>query len=98
MSRRTIERDVWPALAGQGFELRAPHAAWRHWHGGVDAVHVVWQRDDGVLLLVGAQCDAVPRRQRLGSGRAAPRAPALHVWRRYAPAPARADAIDRDLW
>jgi hypothetical protein len=96
--RTTIERAVWPALADAGFELQAPHAAWRHWHGGVDAVHVRWERDDGFLLVAGVQFDAVPHRQRLRSGRAAPRAAELHVWRRYAPAPVRADAIDRDLW
>ena len=99
VARRTaIERDVWPALAEAGFELRAPHGAWRHWHGGVDAVHVLWERDDGFLLVAGVQFDAVPHRQRLRSGRAAPRVDELHVWRRYAPAPAGGDAVDRDLW
>jgi hypothetical protein len=99
VARRTaLEREVWPALAEAGFELRAPHAVWRHWHGGVDTVHVLWERDDAFLLVAGAQFDAVPHRQRLRSGRAAPRAADLHVWRRYAPAPIRADAIDRDLW
>ncbi|HSP72027.1 MAG TPA: hypothetical protein VLN26_06635 [Gaiellaceae bacterium] len=28
-----------------GFELFAPHAAWRHWDGGVDALHILWEND-----------------------------------------------------
>jgi hypothetical protein len=98
VSRRTIERDVWPALAVRGFELHAPHAAWRHWHGGVDAVHVLWERDDAFRVVVGVQFDAIPHPQRLRAGRRAPTARELHARRAYAPGAAHADAIDRDLW
>src|SRR5512142_2301561 len=62
MRQRTVERDVWPVLGELGFELFAPHAAWRHWDGGVDALHVVWER--------GA---ARPRRTARALGRAVPR-------------------------
>jgi hypothetical protein len=98
MSRRTIEHQVWPALEALGFELTAPHAAWRHWHGGVDAVHVLWERDDAFRLVVGVQFDAVPHRQRLRGGRRAPTAAELHAFRTYVPGPAHADALDRELW
>jgi hypothetical protein len=98
MSRRTIEHQVWPALGELGFELTAPHAAWRHWHAGVDAVHVLWERDDAFRLVVGVQFDAVPHRQRLRGGRRAPTAAELHALRSYVPGPAHADPLDRELW
>jgi hypothetical protein len=98
VSRRSIERQVWPALEEAGFELLAPHAAWRHWHGGVDAVHVLWERDDAFRLVAGVQFDAVPHRPRLRSGRSAPQAAELHIVRAYPPGLAYADAIDRELW
>jgi len=98
MSRRTIEREVWPTLAELGFELRAPHAAWRHWHGGVDAVHVLWERDDAFRVVAGVQFDAVPHRQRLRGGRRAPTADELHALRTYVPGRAHADDLDRELW
>jgi hypothetical protein len=98
VSRRSIERQVWPALEEAGFELLAPHAAWRHWHGGVDAVHVLWERDDAFRLVTGVQFDAVPHRQRLRGGRSAPLDGDLHVVRAYAPGATYADALDRELW
>jgi hypothetical protein len=98
MARRTIERDVWPALAAAGFELLAPHAAWRHWRGGVDAVHVLWERDDAFRVVAGVQFDAVPHRHRQRQGRRAPADAELHAWRTYVPGPAHADPLDRELW
>jgi hypothetical protein len=98
MSRRTVEREVWPGLAALGFELTAPHAAWRHWSAGVDAVHVLWERDDAFRLVVGVQFDAVPHRHRQRSGRRAPAAGELHAVRTYVPGPAHADPLDRELW
>jgi hypothetical protein len=98
MARRSIEREVWPELARAGFELQAPHAAWRHWHGGVDAIHVLWERDDAFRLVAGVQFDAVPHGRRIRSGRSAPAAEGLHVSRPYAPGPALADPLDRELW
>lgn len=95
-----MEREVWPALAELGFELHAPHAAWRHWAGGVDALHVVWERDDAFRLVAGCHFFAVPlgRTPRTRDGRLAPALAQLHVMRAYAPGPARADALDRELW
>jgi hypothetical protein len=100
MSRRSIERQVWPVLEEEGFELLAPHAAWRHWHGGVDAVHVLWERDDAFRLVAGVQFDAVPHpgRPRVRAGRSAPAADELHVRRAYVPGAGYADALDRELW
>lgn len=100
MRLRTVERDVWPALAAAGFGLFAPHAAWRHWHGGVDAVHVRWERDDAFRLVVGVWFHAVPaaRAPREREGRLAPSPAQLHVTRAYAPGPSRADPLDRELW
>jgi hypothetical protein len=100
MSRRSIERQVWPVLKEVGFELHAPHAAWRHWHGGVDAIHVLWERDDAFRFVAGVQFDAVPLagRQRLREGRHAPAAEQLHAVRPYVAGPAHADPLDRELW
>jgi hypothetical protein len=97
---RSLEREVWPVLAAAGFELEAPHAAWRHWDGGVDAVHVLWERDEAFRLVAGTLFHAVPdaRPVRVRGGRLAPAAGELHVHRVYAPGPARADALDRELW
>jgi hypothetical protein len=100
VTRRTIERDVWPVLAELGFELLAPHAAWRHWHGGVDAIHVLWERDDAFRLVAGVQFDAVPHghRPRLRDGRLAPAASELHAVRSYVSGPALAHPLDAELW
>lgn len=100
MQRRTVERDVWPVLEELGFELHAPHAAWRHWDGGVDALHVLWERDDAFRLVAGTHFHAVPveRAPRVRAGRLAPSVEQCHVTRAYAPGPSRADALDRELW
>ncbi len=100
MRRPSVERQVWPVLAAEGFELLAPHAVWRHWHGGVDAIHVLWERDDAFRLVAGIQFDAVPpeRRPRLRDGRRAPSAAELQAVRAYTPGTAHADPIDSELW
>ena len=95
-----MEREVWPELVELGFELHSPHAAWRHWAGGVDALHVVWESGDAFRLVAGCHFHAVPlaRAPRTREGRLAPTLEELHVTRAYAPGPARADGGDRELW
>src|SRR5581483_8573553 len=101
-NRRSLERElrarVWPLLSAEGFELFAPHAAWRHWDAGVDLLDVRYVGDEHASFRVtaGVHFHAVPaaRRQRHLRGRLAPGPAQCDVVRAYAPGPARAWALD----